>query len=255
MHIENQNCSPTMKINLSSEQLVLFQRSVEQHLICCGIVDQIKRLNLYSQNNCFTMSLQTCLICEKTGENLTCVVRGRNKLIDASEERNDGKRDVFQNTVEIHVHADCRKDYTKPQSIEAFKRKQRNAKSSSDGAARSVLIGFDIRENCFICGEKIEECSRSKKSKYCSKVQGENFQKNLVEMCQSRNDDHGINIQLRIGAHNLKAVGARYHLHCYAAYKSHSERPATRPVKSKVASEKLCNFIDESDKCQHSMNE
>lgn len=113
------------------------------------------------------MDLHTCLICEKTGENLICVVRGKNSLIEASEQRKDGKKEAYENAVQIYVHKYCRKDYIKPQSIEAYKRKQGNCNpDSSDGSARSILLGFNIKDNCFICGELIGECSRSKKQNH-----------------------------------------------------------------------------------------
>lgn len=203
------------------------------------------------------MSYQKCSICGIESDNIIKVVRGQQKLIEASEQRDDGRKSVFEDADNIFVHTECRKNYIKPQSIEAYKRKQKNEDSacSPGDPTGSVLLDFNIREKCFICGEKVEIWSRSKKTKSCAKVQGKDFQKNIVKICELQNDDYSTAIQLRISAHDLIAVGAQYHLNCYATFKTRRSEQVGRPAKSKVAFEKLCSFIDNSDECQYSTNE
>ncbi len=61
---------------------------------------------------------KVCVTCKKCDGRLTIVSRkGKDTLIKRSIARKDGRDKEFSSTCPVHVHSECRKQYTKPQLI------------------------------------------------------------------------------------------------------------------------------------------
>lgn len=79
-----------------------------------------------------------CFICDQSlvdGSTVE-VERGLDKLINASVVRGDGKHEKLQKLTSTKVYVKCRKEYTRPSSINEYKKKREN---EEEVAAATVL--------------------------------------------------------------------------------------------------------------------
>jgi len=75
-----------------------------------------------------------CVICKKfEGRLIVISEKAKNTLIKSSVARKDGREEDFSSISQLHVHSECRKQYTKPQLVRQAAKisEQVNAKLSS----------------------------------------------------------------------------------------------------------------------------
>lgn len=213
---------------------------------------------------------QVCFVCTKSlSEGETVVVeRGLKTLRDASAERNDGKMEHLRNINSIKIHVQCRKDYTRRNSIIACKRERNeSASTSTNSPPRSRMRereqSFNLKEQCIFCGEEASEVKERKKDrktrqkiKYVSTV---SFKDSIIAMADNRGDDIANAVKKRIMFENdLVAAQAKYHHNCYHSFVI----PATagkvgRPKDNNVslAMEDVFSYIENSEDCQFTLTE
>jgi hypothetical protein len=99
----------------------------------------------------------SCFICDdKLIVESECVIvkkKGIITLINSSKVRQDNKWESLVNVESVKVHLDCRKNYTRPQTIRKCINDQEKAGTSSSpvkGKLRSSYI-FNFKENCLFC--------------------------------------------------------------------------------------------------------
>ena len=65
-----------------------------------------------------------CFLCKpfRTDKSVCIGLKGKQGLISASKQRQDGSYDLIESRNKILVHSECRKAYTKPTSINSFKK-------------------------------------------------------------------------------------------------------------------------------------
>lgn len=115
---------------------------------------------------------------------------------------------------------------------------------------------FDFTTECFLCGHKLhKERQLTERKKKTLQLLSTNFQVELLNYCENRNDDLGTKIRSRITDNDLIGLKAKYHISCYNSLKA-IDNPG-RPLNKNLASsfEKLCQYIEESNEYQFSLAE
>ena len=199
------------------------------------------------------------------GEDIVALTkRGIAGIIAASNERADGKFEQSGSELSIVVHKSCRKEYTRPTSIEAAKRKQLEerkdeSKRSSQVSLRSSVPAFDFRRNCLFCGEEASQEKEKKKEvkyrKVINTVTTLTFKDSVKQRCDERQDELGRLVQARVDSvHDLVAAEARYHRVCdqsfFTALKPKSGRGRKDDKAKGEAFQNLIEYMENSDECQ-----
>ncbi|KAK3931380.1 Glucans biosynthesis protein D [Frankliniella fusca] len=116
------------------------------------------------------------------------------------------------------VHEACRKKFTR---VSAAPKRARSAPgaatplSSTASGLRSAVQNFDHRQNCLICGTAIVWAATNT----VSTVTQASSKVRFLNACDQRGDTWASVVRSRIlGAHDLVAVGARYHRKCYSDF-------------------------------------
>jgi len=218
------------------------------------------------------MSGAQCCICEQSFGNSSTVEveRGLDKLINASVERGDRKHEQLQKLTSIKVHVQCRKEYTRPSSINAYKKKRENeeevaaATSPLKKKMRSSQFAFDFKNCCFICGKDADEKKENKKRKELrlkiSHVCTLGFEKNIINVAKARGDEWAKAVQKRVILNtDLVAAEAKYHQHCLNKFNLpvSRQKKSGRPADENVAEamDKIFSFIENNEDSQFTLNE
>jgi hypothetical protein len=114
---------------------------------------------------------QLCFICNKhlTESETVTVDRGLKTLINASIERGDEFSEYLKDQTSVTVHKQCRKNYTRKDTIAALKRKQDEEQASTSKIspprtrARVSASSFCFKKCCLFCGNELDEHFHSKK--------------------------------------------------------------------------------------------
>lgn len=211
----------------------------------------------------------SCVICNKpllAGQTVSVASKGLKGLIDSSIKRGDDLHIQFRHLESVTVHKECRKTYTRSTSIRAYLASTANIENASEGSTlppmrRSEISSFDFKENCLFCGMEAGFLRKTplKYRKPIHLVQTLNIKHTILKYAENRNDDWGDIVRARIGSVvDLVASEGRYHSDCYARFsnKTHPSsstggrgRPADEELKQAFL--KVCDYINESDDCQH----
>ena len=203
-----------------------------------------------------------CVICEKslTKENSkNPVVRnptkeGLQSILDAADIHKDKvydllwpvKDDILALKQKVLFHKNCRANYTSQRNLQSVKRNQEILSSSEKKRKESSLASrrlsrastsdFNIREQCFICGE------REKKTNKLTQIttdKGETTRSKVLAAAEDRMDEE---IRMRMLCHpDLFAFDAKYHRNCYSHYISERN---IRAARSKNESESNFSVYD-----------
>lgn len=209
--------------------------------------------------------ISTCILCKTPIEgNLSKVTvrKGIQKIIECSFHRKDSLHLELEGKSFINVHIKCRKNYTRPTSINASLSAEKSALEEPNYGItlRNSVTKFDFKNDCFICGRKcsldVKYPSHRRKAVY--NVSSMGMRNNTLRQCELRNDEWGNDVRSRIfNVIDLVAAKARYHNDCYKNffYKK-SEKLVGRPKREiEEAFLAMCDLIDHSDECQFTLKE
>ncbi|KAK3918563.1 Phenylalanine--tRNA ligase alpha subunit, partial [Frankliniella fusca] len=160
-----------------------------------------------------------CILCGRSLEEGKTweVVRGMDALRRGTECLPAVHR-VLMEIDRVSVHEACRKKFTR---VSAAPKRARSAPgaatplSSTASGLRSAVQNFDHRQNCLTCGTAIVWAATNT----VSTVTQASSKVRFLNACDQRGDTWASVVRSRIlGAHDLVAVGARYHRKCYSDF-------------------------------------
>lgn len=163
---------------------------------------------------------------------------GRETIVQSSLKRQDGRDRYLCAAEPLIVHTLCRKDYTRDTTIISQTKNHElltQSKEIRPPLLRSAAVqGFDIKNDCVVCGKEIEK-SRNRKGIYKESdraCQGETlpYIEKFRETALKRNDDVGNEVLCRLSSCiDLPAAEVKYHnncrLHFFREKKPHSDFP------------------------------
>ena len=207
--------------------------------------------------------------------------KGLNGLIRASIARNDGLSHTFEakrSQLPLPVHGHCRREYIREHNINIYKKQREEVVPSDSGAPtaklRSQAPVFNIKQDCVYCTNELVDYSRHSKIPNERRVRSHDAMtkvalKNILAKANSRNDEWGIAVKLRLST-EIDAIAAeiKYHHECQVSF--FTDRPfpnenndegmrrgVGRPIDAakQEAFEKLCHYICNNDECQYTLQE
>ena len=167
----------------------------------------------------------------------------------------------------MSIHTKCRKDYTRPSSIDASQRRNDVVVTTTPTSKtlRSCVSQFDFKNDCLFCGETTCDDVKlpAKRRKSLSQVETIEFRESVLKHSTERNDKWGDSVTARVqNCIDLIAVGAMYHRECRTQFflaktQNECKRSRGRPESEakSVAFLKLCSYLENNDECQYSMSE
>lgn len=207
-----------------------------------------------------------CFICEKPcaeGESQT-VGRGMPRIREASRERRDGKISRLKMMLSVNVHRKCRADYINVKCIAADLKRRSDSEIEENPPLLRSAERFDFKSLCLFCAAKCNlEVEKKKRQEYREnvyEVRSLTLKNSVQLMAKNRNDDWGRRVTDRVNSVIcLVAEEARYHQTCYSKFSSNKSTTKKRghPENEdyKEAFNYVCDFVEESDECQFSLNE
>ena len=177
------------------------------------------------------VSADHCIICFKTlNHKKEPVVKnptseGLNAILKTSELKKDDvyetlwplQHDILNFTLKVAFHKSCRAKYTSKSNLDKFHSRSGDQQPSSSTIpsrlSRSETGGFDIRNECFICGKP--NTIRDKLSSVSTGT-GHTTREKVLQAAKDRQDSH---IRMRMLSYpDLFAYDAKYHRVCYSHY-------------------------------------
>ena len=151
------------------------------------------------------------------------------------------KEEILSGSIIVSFHKLCRSSYTCKSNNYKFNAKlsinstvDSPSTSTIRKSSRSLTSAFDIRNNCFVCGQKYK---RGDKLTSISYGKEESTRQKVISAAAARQDDL---VHLRMLSHtDLFAHGAKYHCNCYSHYIS-SGNIVSDQKKSKASCETSC---------------
>lgn len=126
----------------------------------------------------------------------------------ASEKRGDGLHDKFSKVTVLKVHDVCRKNYTRPSSIQMYcTSKNVGSEVSSEPATsyrtRSTEVqGFDIKTHCLFCAKHIDfQAIKKQALKYrnrAHRIETLTVQNRILNIACTRGDDWSREVDTRV---------------------------------------------------------
>lgn len=157
------------------------------------------------------------------------------------------RKDILSLDLKVSFHKSCRANYTSKSNISTFHPSEHGEgnqqPSTSAGTeytriSRSETAGFNIRNNCFICGKS--NTYRNKLTPV-STGNGHSTRQKVLAAAIKRQDN---NVHMRMLAYpDLFAYDAKYHRSCYSHYIS--ERNITAAIR-KTGEETVATLHDEA---------
>lgn len=154
-------------------------------------------------NNCFI-----CDNCDKElveSESVLVKAKGIATLINSSKQRLDNKWTMLTDLEFIRVHAVCRKNYTRPDTIKKCANEQNETTmlSPTKGKLRSTCI-FNFKDNCLFCNNECSKECELKKSKerrdFIFNVSTLHFKQSIEDVAKIRNDEWGKTVLKRLSS-------------------------------------------------------
>lgn len=174
---------------------------------------------------------------------------------------------LIKNKNFIIVHRDCRKEYIRPSSIKA--ERKRRSKSEFVPIPKKLRSegSFDFKNMCFYCNKEIPQNYEE-----LEKKNPDYFKKNPIRLAsittkeevlkhaKKRKDKWGTEVKSRLApVHDLVAAEAKFHRTCYFNFIKEENKQDTpgRPRTTEVhdAMNQIFQFLEESDDCQFSLTE
>ena len=179
-------------------------------------------------------------------EFINCICSGGGGLVGvkrfrtASIKRGDDLHEQLTNEQDAKYwcHINCVSSYTSKSHIKSSVSKQNGTDGPTPPAKqirRSEQETFIFKEHCFLCGKVCEEVdprhpNRWRPVSYCRTADRGSAQKTfknvILDTCDSRNDEWGNRVRLRVHAavSDLHAADAMYHRDCLQAFKSNTDQ-------------------------------
>ena len=164
---------------------------------------------------------EVCFICQKAeGDVLTVQQRGVKTLLNSAIQRKISTHRRFLNNLsEVKVHSACQKNYNNPKLISAYLK--RGPEPSTSSTLRSTVKQFDLKNNCFYCGEKSGDDWVAKQRKLpidkqnsIHKVMKLELKESVIQAAERRGDNWASEVVKRINDQDLVAKDAWYHRFC-----------------------------------------
>ena len=208
--------------------------------------------------------METCIICKnKLGSNYATIGdKGRSKLVESSQAREDGLSTWFQTKDPLKVHTACRKSYTRDSSIKAAANKKDEVPEEQEPNLRSKIPVFDVKTHCLFCAELLQIDNRipSERRKVFSNVETIEFKETVLKRASEREDNWGQSVAQRIClTSDLVAAEAKYHRNCAQDFFTKTEKVKCVGKPANTVQEcgfiELCSYLDENEECQYSLPE
>lgn len=190
-----------------------------------------------------------------------------------SQDRQDGRYELFANISQITLHKKCRQYILKKNNKFAYKNtsfgtEQAQDKSNFSPIRKKIRLSsgsFNFKELCIFCGMKADISGRNSKT-YTRRVciiQDENFQDRMMRMCQEMCTSYSKNIIKRITLVDLVGIEAKYHLQCYESNirqvfrKKKPGSPRGRPYSNdiNIQMEKIFDYMEHSNDSHFTFSE
>lgn len=219
---------------------------------------------------------EDCSLCgERLGAVNVCRIaeKGVRGLVNASIARKDGKQEIFKDKKSLVVHASCRKNYTRPDSIAASLKREKSTQDiqlippSSPESLRSRQVQFQFKTKCFFCAEDIHgfiEKQKRRPPKFRDnvyEVRTQEMKQSVLDRANERGDKWGKEVSLRIiNVNDLVAADALYHNTCcknFFSTRGPTGKKRGRPIDDNVliGMDEIYRYIDENEDCQFSFEE
>lgn len=210
--------------------------------------------------------MDNCLLCKQplSGPVVQLTTKGLATIKEYSKLRNDGLACEFEGKENITVHTECRKRYTRRVNTSC-------ESSSKDDVVRcqTPRNHFDFKNFCVLCGRPITDSKKSRNpdKQRSSEVLTIPTVESMRLYAGARDDDWGRDVSIRLsGVIDLRAADGRYHRRCFQAFQVPGRSvPGTQPHggvretskgrEKAQAFETLCEFLENSNECQHTIQE
>ncbi|GBM91682.1 hypothetical protein AVEN_79275-1 [Araneus ventricosus] len=203
------------------------------------------------------------------GEVVIVKERGIKTLIKSSDNRKlQANERLLKTLTVVSVHNACQKKYDNPKLIAAALRRGDTGLQKQTVQFRSTSEKFDFKIHCVLCAEEITDSYLEAQTKkevrqrnIVYKVDLDSVRDSFLKAAETRGDDWGEKIIIRIKGQDLTAKDARYHLFCQRKlYRLPSEigvKRGYRPLRNvDEAMEYIYSYLEEkSEECQFSMEE
>ena len=210
-----------------------------------------------------------CFLCKTScTDKPVCIGwKGKQGLISASKQRQDGLHDWIESCDNILVHSECRKAYTNPKSIIILKKRKAECepqietpklRPKTTGSAKN-----SISEACLFCYEDLKDFQKlphkRQKNSAFSNVETIEFKGHVLKKAAERGDVWGQAVTERLQNHiDLVAAEAKYHRKCaqdFFSLKNMSQTLPGKPIDTRRLSafNDLCCYIDENNECQYTI--
>ncbi|KAE9525163.1 hypothetical protein AGLY_014407 [Aphis glycines] len=199
-----------------------------------------------------------CFICDKElsveSECVSVKAKGITNLINSSKARFNNKLKSLVNLENVLVHKDCRKNYTRPDTI----RKCVNEKEGTSNIS-------PVKENCLFCDN---ECSKELEKKFSKErrdsiiqVSTLHFKTSIMDVANKRNDEWGKEVLKRLDSVVcLVSEESKYHKSCERKFCSKNpvdkNKKRGKPQDEDLANAFLnvCDFFESENECQFGLN-
>lgn len=212
--------------------------------------------------------VNSCFICGKEiieNESVLVKAKGIAAFIKSSKQRLDDKWKTLVNVENVKVHPDCRRNYTRPDSIKKYVNQQKEMMMTSPvkGKLRSTYV-FNFKKNCLFCDKKCSIEDELKKSKerrdIIFNVCTLHFKHSVEDMAKMRNDEWGKTVLKRLeSVICLVAEEAIYHKSCERKFcktiSSQEKKKRGRPQDEDAlkAFSDVCEYIEVENECQFTL--
>lgn len=193
-----------------------------------------------------TLDTSLCIICKKklySKDNSEPVVKnptieGLNSILKYADQKKDDvfellsphKEAVLSKKIQVSFHKSCRAKYTSKTNLmhvmkpyEDVSQKNEQLPSVRESSRRSGSVAFDIRKNCFICGDGSR---RKHELTPITTGTGESTRKKVLDAATERQDN--IVYTRMLAFTDLFAYDAKYNRQCYSHYISERNIKAAR---------------------------
>ena len=201
----------------------------------------VKRKKVIDENQCVICEKSLAKDSVKSPIVKTPSKEGLKSILDAADIRKDDlydllwpvKDDILSLKQKTSFHKNCRTNYTSKRNLESVQRSQEILLSSEKKSQESTLAsrrlsiastsGFNIREQCFICGEREKKMN---KLTQISTGTGETTRSKVLAAAEERMDEE---IKMRMLCYpDLFAFDAKCYRTCYSHYISDRNIKAAR---------------------------
>ena len=207
------------------------------------------------------MEKRECILCQPSGNNCpgktVQVTKGLSKITECSILKGDNVKDQLKGKTSITVHIKCRKDYTR--RIEPPTRKVHHSSTTREK--------FNFKTQCLFCAKTVTANVKKHRKTYqheYSLVQTLEIVNTIRNNAKTRNDSWGSEVLLRLASVvDLVAAEGRYHRMCYKYFlRPKCAKPGTSVEQERKPDDeksqafmKLCEYLQQNDECQYSLDE